>query len=246
MSEIGLPENARRILRFILQPSMWLITLIAIVGFLLGVQSKHPLPMDTLQPRVFEKPAEAGMQGLTIKPPIFHYGGPIVFSLQHGEFGEDISLSVASGGKKLSYTVLPASPAGSVRFYFFPGDFSPNTGVNLEFFGDGAAPIDSLFQSAEFTFPKVGAWLVPDILLWGGLLLTAICFGLICSLIWQTSANVIASYAGTVAMLILACHFGGIALAWRITNQLPAVLLLLVAVFLVRWLAIPAKPVVIR
>lgn len=246
MSPWKAPDFLARILEMVLTPSLWIITLLAAGGFFLAVQSKIPIEMHLDSPNVSEDLPGLDTKTITYSPLIFDYKGPIVFTLSYNAFPEDTTMILYSGGAKLSTTVIKKDYEGEKSFFIYPEHFDPSTGVIVDIKKSATITLDELINHAKFSFPKSGVFLIPDLWMWIGFAAIALCFGLICSLLWNSSTNIIASYAATAVTLVLACHFGGIGLAMRISNKVFAVVLLLVVIILVRMFAMPKKAVVVQ
>lgn len=246
MSPLNLPESMRRVGRFCAAPLTWIILLFAAGGFIMAVQSKTPLEMALGQPRMLEEMARPGEHSLMMMPPVFHYDGPVIVTLRHAALAAPAAIRLESAGAVLADARIEPGSPGIKQFHIPADTFTPRAGLTFVFATTSSAPLKEKVEKVTFTFPKAGRWLMPDLLLLAGLLVITLAFGAICALLWDSPINVLSSYIATALMLIFACHLGGLEMMWRIGNQLIAVIFLLLALILFRWLIIPSRMVTVK
>lgn len=235
-----------RTFSFIFNPLALFIIAGAAAGLLLAFQTKLPIVL-TPGPHPLENyPEQLQDKKLDISLPIFLYSGPMIVNVDYDKRQDELTFLLLSGEKRLSEFKIPADQEGTKRLFIFAGDYDSATGLQFRLESDAQNVVNHGITRIRVEFPKVGHWLIPDLRLWITLTGIIFIFGMICSLVWESTVNILASYTATALMIILAVHFGGFNLAWRIDNQFMAVLFLFVVVLILRWRVFPKKQVQLK
>ncbi len=226
---------ARRLFVFLAGRSAAATTVALALCLLFALQAKRPLELDI----VAGSPTESAEQPrVVLRPPVQSYGGPVILRLEHRPVSAAATLRVQQSGRTIAFGYLPAGlgggGGGEKRFLLYGGTLSE--GLPIELQGD-----DGAVRAAALEFPKAGHWLIPDPLVWIGLVLIGLVLGATAALIWSPPATARACYAAISVALVLAVYLWGLGFAARLARLLPAAALLLVVVAAVRLLIWPIQ-----
>lgn len=235
-------SSTKSILLFLSSRFNQLILILAILGIFLALQGKQPTTIDQHNPRFLELAGHRSRAGTADQAPIHLYQGLLEIRLNHSPVKNDINIKITSGEFSITDIKLPSGKKGKSSFLIYPGSFNAEAGLTLSLSNNMSSKPLQAIESVEFIFPKTGTWLVPDLMLWTFISLITLFFGMICSLVWKSQVNILASFGATVLTLIVVLQFGGLEIAQRIGDQLFAVIFLLIIVFLIRLFVIkPGK-----
>ena len=237
----GLRALARRLIAFLAGLSVAATAVALALCILFALQAKRPLELEIAA----GSPAESAEQSrVVLRPPIYSYGGPVILRIECGPVSAAATLRVQRSGRTVAFGYLPAgseggggSGGGEKRFLLYGGALSGGLPIELQVGPAG----DGTVRAAALEFPKAGHWLIPDPLVWIGLVLTGLVLGAAAALVWSPPAPARACYAAFSVVLVLAIYFWGLGFAARLARLLPAAALLLVVVAVVRLLIRPIQ-----
>jgi hypothetical protein len=237
MSGGGIGAIGRRLIRFLISPFVLLVTPALAAGIFLACQSKLPAPLES-----FAGPEQRLQDGIIwqYRLPIAYYGGPLLARLEYAALPSGSIVSVKSGKAAPAKGYIAGKPDGAKRFLLYPGALAGSGELKVEIATGGNPNSDSRITGGEVYFPKAGQWLIPDPLLWIGLILLGLVLGVAAATLWRAESAARACYATLAVLLVLLVHFFGLEMASRLVGLLPAAFLLLILSAVFR-LIVPEK-----
>jgi hypothetical protein len=234
MRPLNLKPTLTMLREFLFARTTLLITLLLAAGLLFALQEKRPLHKEFFGGDETHRAEGGDVTTLLWRLPLHSYEGPLILTVEHPKFSTEAGIKILVAGKEKAGGIVPPGSDVPLIFFLFPGEFDRAGEIALRIESKGLPEEALEAVTCILEFPKAGFWLIPDLLLWIGLVLSGLLLGAVAMLIWSLKTPALACYLALSLLAILLVYLLGLQFAARLVNLLPAVLLLFVITAIVR------------